>query len=315
MKKSFDTNILSSVDKLNIHSLSYKTLVGRQAILLKKNSKLNIVFIYGHHSSLERSWGIIQALNDYGNVYAPDLPGFGGMDSLYKINKTASIDNLADFLIDYLDNQFANQKYFLIGLSFGFVVITRALQKKPQLKDNILSLISLIGFSKYDEFNFSKTRHFSYLLASNFFDHYLTSIFFEKIILSKFILSNFYLRTYNAKNKVINSSLDYQEQINFEINLWHQNDVRTWIHTSKEFFQFDNTKQPISLNLLYVTTKKDNFFNSKQVLCNLKLIFNQVDCEVVNLKSHSVSILADKSEAQTLLPKKMINLFNNGLNQ
>jgi len=312
MKKSFDTNMLSSVDKLYIHPLKYKTLVGRQAIIGKKNVKLNIVYIYGTHSSLERSWGIIQALSDYGNLYAPDMPGFGGMDSLYKIKQVASIDNLADFIIDYLEHQFDGQKYCLIGLSFGFVVITRALQKKPQLKNNVLSLVSLSGFSKYDEFKFSRIRHFGYLQGSRFFDHYLLSRFFEKIVLSNFVLSNFYLRTYNAKNKLIGSVMDYEKQVKFEVNLWHQNDVRTWLHTTREFLKLDNTKKKIDLNLLHVTAKNDNFFDYQKVINNFKLIFKQVDYDLVDFNSHSVSILANKSEAQTLIPKKLINLLNNG---
>src|SRR5581483_6795608 len=52
--------------------------------------KREILLLYGHHSSLERWWGIAQVLNRYGAVTMPDLPGFGGMDSLYKIGRKPS---------------------------------------------------------------------------------------------------------------------------------------------------------------------------------------------------------------------------------
>ncbi len=41
-----------------------------------KSYKREILFIYGHHSSLERWFGFSQVLNRYGAVTMPDLPGF-----------------------------------------------------------------------------------------------------------------------------------------------------------------------------------------------------------------------------------------------
>lgn len=50
--------------------------------------KREILFIYGHHASLERIFGVAEYLNRYGAVTVPDLPGFGGMDSFTKLAKS-----------------------------------------------------------------------------------------------------------------------------------------------------------------------------------------------------------------------------------
>ena len=53
-----------------------------------KGRKREILVLYGHHSSLERWFGLAQVINRYGAVTMPDWPGFGGMDSFYKIGDT-----------------------------------------------------------------------------------------------------------------------------------------------------------------------------------------------------------------------------------
>src|SRR6266536_475449 len=52
-----------------------------------KGKGAEILIIYGQHSSLERWWGLMQYINHYGAVTMPDLPGFGGMESFYKLGK------------------------------------------------------------------------------------------------------------------------------------------------------------------------------------------------------------------------------------
>ena len=84
--------------------------------------KSEILFIYGQHSSLERWWGLIQYLHHYGAVTVPDLPGFGGMDSFYKIGQKPTIDNLADYLAAFMKMRYRHKKVVIVGLSFGFVV-------------------------------------------------------------------------------------------------------------------------------------------------------------------------------------------------
>src|SRR6478609_3672604 len=67
-----------------------------------KNGKREMLLIYGHHAMLERWWGLVQTLQEFGTVTMPDLPGFGGMDSFYSIGRKPTIDAYADYLASFV---------------------------------------------------------------------------------------------------------------------------------------------------------------------------------------------------------------------
>src|SRR5688572_14224669 len=64
--------------------------------------KAELLFVYGHHSSLERWWGLLEVFNRYTAVTMPDLPGFGGMDSFYKVGQEPTLDAMADYLAAFM---------------------------------------------------------------------------------------------------------------------------------------------------------------------------------------------------------------------
>src|SRR5687767_2102595 len=97
-----------------------------------KNKNREILAIYGHHALIERWWGLIQNLNEFGGVTMPDLPGFGGMDSFNKIDQKPTIDNYADYLAAFIKMRYKRQRITILGISFGFVVATRMLQRYPE---------------------------------------------------------------------------------------------------------------------------------------------------------------------------------------
>src|SRR5438105_15114146 len=89
--------------------------------------KREILFVYGQHSSLERWWGLALTLNRYGAVTVPDLPGFGGMTSFYKIGQEADVDTLADYLAAFFKLRYRQKKVTVAAMSLGFVIVTRML--------------------------------------------------------------------------------------------------------------------------------------------------------------------------------------------
>ncbi len=89
MAKKLPKNPADYIQPLNINGME-----GRMMFLpSQKKNNAEILFVYGHHSSLERWWGFAQVLSRFANVTMPDLPGFGGMDSFYKIGKHASVED------------------------------------------------------------------------------------------------------------------------------------------------------------------------------------------------------------------------------
>ena len=110
---------------LNMNGLEGRMLVFKS----KKKNHEEILFIYGQRSSIERWWGLIQLLHDYGHVTVPDMPGYGGMSSFYTIDKKPTLDNYADYLASFIKMKYKRRKIVIVGLSYGFAAVTRMLER------------------------------------------------------------------------------------------------------------------------------------------------------------------------------------------
>lgn len=287
-----------------IVSLNMNGLKGRMLRLpAPKNKNREMLFVYGHHSSLERWWGVVQDLNQYGAVTMPDLPGFGGMESFYKIGKKPSIDNLADYLAAFIKLKYNRKKVTVFGLSFGFVVVTRMLQRYPELSKKIELLVSVVGFARHDDFSFSRKRQFAYYWLSRLFALRLPALVFKSFALNPAVLSIAYHKTRNAKHKFAElEAAEHKAMMEFETYLWHANDVRTHMYTSAEFLRVDNCSVQVNVPLWHVGVVNDNYFDKHRVEQHLKVIFPSVTVVYAKLKSHAPSIIADKQAAKPLIP-------------
>jgi pimeloyl-ACP methyl ester carboxylesterase len=306
MPKSISKSSADYIVPLNINGLEGRML-RLPARPTKKVVKREILYIYGHHSSLERWWGLVQVLSRYGNITMPDLPGFGGMDSFYKIGKKPSLDNMADYLASFIKLRYKRKKLVIVGCSFGFVVVTRMLQRNPELSKKVTLVISIVGFAHKDDFTFSKPRYYTYLYGSRFLAHWLPAVLFRRIALQSWILRNFYGRTHNAKNKfALTKNLTELEQIKeVEVGLWHDNDVRTWAFTTAEFLKLDNCKVKVDVQLWHVMAKTDHYFDHRIVEQHLQIIFSDYNSDEYDLGAHTPSVIADEKIAAALLPPKL----------
>ena len=159
----------SNIPEEYIAPLSINRLSGRVLQIPNKKKKRQIMLVYGHHSSIERYYGFAEDLSQYGSVTMPDLPGFGGMDSLYKIGEEATIDTLADYLAAVIKLKYKKERFSLAGFSIGFAIVTRMLQKYPDIAKQVELLISVAGFTHNEDFKFSSGTHAFYKYAANFF--------------------------------------------------------------------------------------------------------------------------------------------------
>jgi pimeloyl-ACP methyl ester carboxylesterase len=147
-----------------------------------KGQRREIMYIYGHHASLERNFGVAEYLNRYGGVTVPDLPGFGGMDPFYKIGKKPTLDNMADYLAAFIKLRYKKKKFTLTGLSLGFVIITRMLQKYPELNKQVEYLVSFAGFAHKDDFKYKKSTYYLLKLSIKFFSLRLVAAFIKYVV-------------------------------------------------------------------------------------------------------------------------------------
>lgn len=272
--------------------------------------KRDILFVYGHHSSLERWWGMMQDLNQYGAVTMPDLPGFGGMDSFYKIGKQPTIDNLADYLATFIKLRYKRKKVTIVGLSFGFVIVTRMLQKYPDLVKKVDLLISAVGFVHRGDFTFSRTRHFLYTYGALTFSAGITAILFRNIALNPSVLRLAYAKTHNAKHKFKGTTkAEHKALMRFEIYLWHINDVRTHWSTLYQFMRLDNCKQRIDLPVWHISVDADTYFDNNIVEQHMRVVFSDFHVVKAHMDTHAPSILANKEDAAKMIPKKLRQLL------
>lgn len=273
----------------------------------KRAAHREILFVYGHHSSLERWWGLMQVLNHYGTVTMPDLPGFGGMDSFYKIGKKPTIDNMADYLAAFIKLRYKRKKIILAGMSFGFVVATRMLQRYPELSKKVTLLVSLVGFAHHDDFTFEKSRYYSYLIGTSLFHNRPAATFFRHVVLHPYFIRAVYARTHNAKHKFKSaaSKEEFDYLMDVEIGLWHDNDVRTYMYTTTEFLKLDNCQKRVNLPVYHISAQADRYFDNNLVEQHMRIIFSDFIGIQSKLTTHAPSIIADEKMAAPLLPPQI----------
>lgn len=268
-----------------------------------KGRKREILFVYGSHSSLERWWGLATEFNKLGGVTMPDLPGLGGMTSLYKIGKEPTIDNLAEYLASFIKLKYRGKKVTIIGMSLGFVVVTRMLQRYPSLIKNVDMLISIVGFSHKDDFRIPKRSIRLYRVASTFLSRKWPARAFRYTALQPVVLRTVYHRTQNAKEKFAGMAGDeFKRTMDMEIRLWHDNDIRTQFKTYLEMFKLDNTKTTIGLPVYHVAVKNDRYFDNNKVEQHMRRIYKDFLLYYTKGDNHAPTVIATGKVAASFMP-------------
>lgn len=275
-----------------------------------KGNKSEVLFIYGHHSSIERWRGVAELVAQRASITMPDLPGFGGMDSLYKIGKTASFDNLADWLAEFVRKTYQDRKVTIVGMSLGFVIITRMLQRRPELTERVEKLVSLFGFADSSDFKMKSRSKFLASVGSWFFSLPMTSDLYRLVLLHPAILRTGYDKTPNAKQKFIGLTAEQRrENMDFEIELWRANDLRTHMHTAYEFLTFHMQDAKVDLPVHHIAVHNDRYFDNKSVEKHFRQIFSDYKL-LVELKggTHAPTAVRTAEDAGTIIPRELLAL-------
>lgn len=290
------------------HPLIMDKLHGRMLVAPAKKSKTNrqILLLYGHHASLERIQGIAEALADYGTVTVPDFPGFGGMESFSRIGEQNTIDAFADYLAAFVKMRYKNRRFTIAGMSFGFIVATRMLQKYPELAKKVDLMVSIVGFTHKDDFKLKKSTLRIWKITLRALAFPPCRWFFKFVILNPIILRLFYAKMPVSKNKFIGlSKEEFKRNINFEIYLWQCNDVKTWLDTAWEMLHVDVTHKKIPLPVHHVSVSGDHYFNGAVVEQHMRIIFEDFIEYRTNMSSHAPSLIADEKTIDSLFPRKL----------
>lgn len=278
-----------------------------------KNKNREILFIYGHHASIERQFGLIEVLNRYGSVTVPDLPGFGGMQSFYRIGEKPSIDNLADYLASFVQLRYKNKrkKITIAAVSLGFAITTRMLQKYPDIAKKVDLLISIVGFVHHEEFRFKRSTYLSFRYGASLFSRRVPSWIARTLILRPFIIRKVYesVSATNPKLKDANKE-ERDARINFEIVLWRINDLRTYMDTTVSMMKLNLCDKQVDLPVYHVAVAHDRYFNNDLVEQHLGVVYNKVEVIAARMPAHAPTVIADAKAASGIVPLKVRRLLS-----
>lgn len=278
----------------------------------RKSKKRNILLLYGHHSSLERMFGLAEVLNEHGSLIMPDLPGLGGMDSFYKIGQKPTLDNYADYLASLVKLYYKRRRVTIFAMSFSVPLVVRMLQKYPELVKKVDLFISIAGFVHRDDFIFSRKLYWSLRSLAYIFAYRFPAAFAEKVILRRPVIKSTYLLVSGRHDKMKDASTSEERmrRIDFEIGLWQTNDMRTRMSTMNMMFTIDLCKGPrLDVPAYHVTATQDRYFDHEVVEQHLHIIFKNLKVIPSKMANHAPTIVATAEEAAPYIPKRLRTLL------
>ena len=290
------------IQPLHINGLSGRVL----SVKSEKKSAQEILLLYGHHAHLERWWGLVQNLVEYGNVTMPDLPGLGGMDSFYMIGRRPTLDAYADYLAAWIKLRYRGKKITIIGISFGFIIATRMLQRYPELAKQVALVVSIVGFMHYGDFLYLDKVQKVYQIFSRVFSLRPLPTIIRYGFLNYPVIKNIYTRTSSGKRRFKEVGADrFEKLVRYETKLWQINDVRTHWYTTSQFLGLDNCQKQIDAQLFHVSSDNDQYFDSAAVEQHMRIVYQDVTVAPMKSVSHTPSILGSKAELAVMLPRKL----------
>lgn len=302
----FNAQARDFIVPLNMNGLQGRMLrvpAGQKPRSRRPPARQEILLVYGHHAKLERWWGLVENLRQYGTVTMPDLPGFGGMQSFRKIGQQPTLDNYADYLAAFVRLKYKRRRLTIIGISFGFVVATRMLQRYPELAKKVDLLVSLVGFMHYDDFRASQGKRRAFRLLTRLLAIQPAAFIIRYGFLNGPVIRNIYARMEAGKRRL--STMDpfeVTELMKLEVNLWQINDVRTHWYTTYEFLGLDNCRKRIDLPVWHVASQNDHYLDTDIVQQHMLIVFKQYHQALINAKAHTPNLNANKEQMAIMLP-------------
>jgi pimeloyl-ACP methyl ester carboxylesterase len=277
----------------------------------KKDSKLNILIVTGKNVSLESLIGVAEDLSKYGSVTCPNLPGYGGMQNFFRIKEKPSIDSFADYMAAFIKLKFNRKRLVIFGVEEGFVIITRMLQRYPQLAKKIDLLFCVSSIAHKDDLKIGRVDRFFYSKLTLFFSFRPFSSIYRIIFLQPPIFYFFYLRSTIgiAKYKGLGKA-DLKIILKNEMKLRLSGNIRTRMRISHEIINLDNCQQRINLPIWHLTGIADSLINNNNTEQHLRIIFNGYNNIQLSPKPGLAKLYKSvQTEPARLIPPKVKQLL------
>ena len=144
---------------------------------------------------------------------------------------------MADYLASFIKLKYKRKRLSIVGVGFGFVLVTRMLQRNPDLTGKVNLLICLNGYAHKDDFIVKPLDRKIMQLYSTLFSNRLMAGILKISLYSTPALSV----RYPLKNFKSGKNGPSKEFIcQFTIDLIKNSDLRTRMFLKRELLKLDN---------------------------------------------------------------------------
>jgi len=285
----------------HIRDIDMNGLVGRMVhIIGRTSSQREILFVYDLQSSLEQWLPLLHYLSKFANVTAVDLPGCGGMTRFYSVHQKPTITAYADYLASFMRLKFRRKQVVVVGVGFVFVAVTRMLQRFPALRGNVKLLVSIAGFTRFDDVvKRPRVRRIQTVLYG-IGGWRPAARAVQTACDNRYLLPR--LLAHDSRVVTTSDAIAQQALVAALAAQWRQSDLATRLALAHELLHFDNCTIRISLPIVHIALTGDPTFDHRRVEGHLQVISEDVTVHPVPFTAAELINVNDKRAAQLIPP-------------
>lgn len=268
--------------------------------------KREILLVYGLRTCLEQVFALANELSAYGNVSCPDLPGIGGMDSMYSVGMKPTLENMANYMASLMKLKYHHKKFTAIGLSHNFALLTKVLQNHPELAGKVERVVNIDGYIHTDDLTLSanrkKRRRFVLKLASN----KLVSRVIQYIVFVSPIMRYLYVHQRSSSTHENKKSKEMlKHRAHFDAHLWRINDARTHLSILSELNDVDLCSSQINVDALYAYSPMTTIVSPTIIEQHMAVAYKSCATFRLKLGPYEEILPIPLTDASSLLPKSL----------
>jgi len=274
-----------------------------------KKSKTEILVVYNLNDSIESLFEFIKQLSHFGSVTCVDLPGIGGMESFNNINVRPNLEAFADYVASLVKLRFRGKRLIIVGIGYGFVISTRMLQNYPEISRRTDLVVSVGGYTRYDDLNISKGKRYAGRVLTLF-----ASLLLPSALLKLMVTNNAFVKNKSivspSERKYLNSLTEAERKLYFyrELKVWKSRGLRTYMASLYEVTKLDNCKKTLSVPVWQVFLNSSRY-NNHIIEQHLKVIYKNFRSSKVSFDEYTLFAM-DQKDASKVLPVKLKRLLS-----
>ena len=214
---------------------------------------------------------------------------------------------MADYLAAFVKLRYKkNQKFTIIAVSYGFSVVTKMLQRYPDIAKRIDLLISISGITNNKDFKWKRHNFFFMYGLAWLLSKRLPAFIAKNITIREPVIKLLYHIAERKHPKLKATDIaDRNERINFEIKLWKVNDFHTWTYTSLTLLRLNLEGIHVDLPVHHVSVDNDHYLDQVSVESHMRRIYKDFAMAKTKLPAHAPTVLATAKDVMPYIPPKI----------